>query len=196
METKSGKIYKDWQPKTDNEIWEYYKKALKYLIQFITTDKSQEIKDKARECIVTYLNYLLRQGLYDDVEAAIRAIISVYSTPQPSVTSNLLLFLKYHSKDMKSQHIEQIQKILDLLQPEGDLNGRIKIYITECCWSYIYDETQEENPEYKQKFNLLLKDFKYHMENENKDTIESSLKILFHGNRKTLLNLLGNWLNY
>lgn len=184
VETKSGKAYKDWRPKTDNEIWEYYKKALKYLIQFIKKDQSQKIKDKAHECIVNCLNHLLRQGLYDDVETAIKAIVSVYSTPQPLITSKLLLFLKYHSKDIKSQYVEQIQKILNLLQPEGDLKGRIKIYITECCWFYMYDGTQEEKPEYKQKFNLLLKDFKYHLENESKVIIESSLKILFHGKQE------------
>ena len=187
MQTKSGKIYKAWWPKTYGEQRDYFRKALKYLVQFATKDEHQGIQNKALKIISDNLDSLLKEGLYNDVEQAVKEIVSIHGSHQPSMIDTLLQFLKYNSKKIKSEHIKQVQKMLDILQSRGDINGRIKTYITECSWSYIYDDDQKENPEYKERLQTLLKDFMERLLNESKDKIESSLQILFHGEQRNTL---------
>ena len=75
--------------------------------------------------------------------------------------------------------------MLDTLQSQKNINGRIKTYITECDWSYIYSsKALKKNPEYKKQFHALCKDFMEYLVNESKDKIESSLEILFHGEQR------------
>ena len=185
MQTKSGKTYKAWRPKTD-EQGDYFRTALKYLVWFATKDEHQGIQNKALKIISDNLNSLLREGLYNDMEKAVKEIGSIHGSHQPSMIHTLLKFLKYNSKKIKSEHIKQVQKMLDILHSQEDINGRIKTYITECSWSYIYAD-KKENPEYKERFQTLLKDFIEHLLNENKDKIESSLQILFHGEQRNTL---------
>ena len=186
MQTQSGKTYEDWQPKTLEEQQNYFRQALNYLVDFATKDENQEIQEKACNYIAANLSSFLRQPLlYDDAEKAIKAVLAVHGTHWPLAVNELLLFLKYQSKKMKSEYIKRIQNMIDLLQPQEDINGRIRFYVSECSWSYLYDEmAEQENPEYKKKFELLLQGFSNYLENESEEKTESSLKILFHGEQR------------
>ena len=216
MQTKSGRVFEEWRPKTDKELRDYLRRALNNLVEFATQDENKEIKTsgmlmhkarirfaaqntnkeikkKAMESIAHNLNPLLIEGLYDDVEKAIKTVIFVHGAHWSSAVSRLLTLLKYHSKRMKKEHIQKIHAMIELLQPTENINNRIKFYITECPWDYMYNELQEktdseynrefkrQNLEYNTKFNQLLKDFKKHLEKGSKEQIASSLKILFHG---------------
>ena len=193
MQTKSGKVFEEWRPKTDKELRDYLQLALNNLVEFATQDENKEIKKKAMESITHNLNPLLIKGLYDDVKTAIKTVISVHGAHWPSAVSQLLMFLKYHSKEMKKKPIQKIHAMIKLLQPTENINKRIKFYITECSWNYMYNELQEktdseynrefkrQNLEYNKKFKQLLKDFKNHLEKGSEEQIASSFKILFHG---------------
>lgn len=188
MQTQSGKIYEDWQPETLKEQQNYFRKALNYFVDFATKDKNREIQKKACNYIATNLNSLLRQGLYDDAEKAIKAVITVHGTHWPLAVNELLLFLKYQSDKIKSEHIQRIRNMIDLVQPQKDINERLRFYISECSWNYLYDEMAEKkNPEYTKKFEQLLKDFTNYLENESEEKTESSLKKLFHGEQRNTI---------
>ena len=103
MHTKSGKTYKAWQPKTYDEQWDYLRQALKYLVEFTTKDKHQEIQKTALKITSDNLNPLLKEGLYDDVEKAVKEIVSVHGSHQPSIIHTLLWFMKYNSKKNKTR---------------------------------------------------------------------------------------------
>lgn len=186
MQTKGGEIYKAWRPKTYAEQWDYFRTALKDLVYFATKDEDQGIQNKAIQIISYNLRSLLKEGLYDDVETAVKEIVSIHGSHQPSMIHTLLRFLKYNSETIKSEHIKQVQRILDILQSQQDVNGRIKTYITECSWSYIYNG-KKENPEYKERFQILLKDFREYLSKAGKNQIASSLQILFHGEQRNTL---------
>ena len=192
MQTRSGKVFKEWQPKTYGEMWDYFRRALGYLIEFTTKEKNQPIQEKARETIASKLNSLLDVELYDDVERAIKAVVDVHGAHWPSVTGHLLSFLRYASKKNKKESIKRIEKMLKILQPKEDINGRIKFYITECPWAYVYNKLEgEKNSEYDKQFKQLLKDFKTQLENGSKKDVIPSLKILFHGEQRNTLLFAG-----
>ena len=185
INTNSGRSFKEWQPETYSEQWDYLRTALKYLVKFTIEDSNHEIKKKACEVIASKLDALLRQNLYDDVEKAIKDIVSIHGTHWPLVTNNLLLFQKYNSKNLTEENKGRIKKVLSFLQPKRDISKQLRFYVTECAWSLLYDE--EINIKYQEKFPKIFEDFKNHFENANKEQIISSLQILFHGEQRNTI---------
>ena len=171
VQTNSGQSFKDWQPKTYGEQWDYFCKALKYLVQFATKDKNQEIKKKAYNFIAFNLNCFFKQGLYDEVENAIKEIVSVHGTHRPLATNKILLFLKYNSEKITEKDKEQINRILNLLQSEETLSERICSYVTECLWVDLYDQIQKnENKKYMEQLDQLIIDFVNLIDNQEKSS--------------------------
>ena len=74
MQTTSGKVFKDWIPKTYNEQWDYFRKALNCLVQFATKDENAEIQERACNFIAGNLGFLLKQDLYDEVKKVIKTV--------------------------------------------------------------------------------------------------------------------------
>ncbi len=193
MEIKTGKTFEDYQPKTESEARDYFKKALKYLIhfatkesdpqskarRFATKESAPDIRDKARRVIASRLGFLLNQNLYDEAEKAIKAVLA--DNPYWPSAFNSLLSFQCYSKNIKLEQKLKIKKMLQLLQPENDLDNRLRFYISDCPESYIENER-----DYQEKFKRLLEDFKNQLENEPKK-IASSLKILFHGEQNNVL---------
>ncbi len=185
MQTKSGRLFEDWQPKTYDEQWNYFRTALKYLTHFATKDENQKINKTACNLIAINLIPLLHQGLYNEVETAIKAVTSIHGFYWPSVVTSLMNFLKYQSKKIKKENIKKIQDIIELLQPKENINERLKFYIIECPWHYIYNDLQgEKTSEYDKQFEQLLVDFKNLLKTGDRKQKKSTLNILFHGEQR------------
>lgn len=171
VQTNRGQSFKDWKPKTYGEQWDYFRTALKYLVQFATKDKNQDIKKKACDFIASNLNCFFEQRLYDEVENAIKEIVSVHGTHWPLATNETLLFLKYNSEKITEKNKKQINKILNLLQSKETLSERIRSYVTECLWVDLHDQIQKnENKKYMKQLDQLITDFVNLIDNQEKSS--------------------------
>ena len=190
VETRSGKNFIDWRPKTYGEQWDYFRKTLEYLTQFATEDQDKEINKIASNIIAIKLIPLLKQGLYKEVEKAIKQVLSKHGVPWPSAVNQLLLFLEYNSKTIKKEKKKQIENIINLLQHSGQsLNEKIQTHITNCPARNLYVwRRDKENTDYEKQVDSLVTEFKHLLEKgTDKEQIESILHSLFHGEQMNTL---------
>ena len=185
MKTNSNKELEHYHPKTDEEVWSYFRTALNILIYFATKDDNQEIQKKACSVIASNLRSLLKQNLYKEAKEAIQAVVSFHGYHWPLARDKLLSFLKYKPK-ITDNNKKQIEEMLELLQPGPDLNERILAYITECPSNILYNKMEgHETEKYDKHFNQLISNFVDLIEKESNTKklyqVEKALEILFHG---------------
>ena len=87
MQTAKGERFQDWRPKTYGESWDYFRKALEYLVKFATKDENKEIQNNAKTVIAQNLSSLLIiSNLHNDIDKAVQSVISVHGTYWPEAT--------------------------------------------------------------------------------------------------------------
>ena len=190
METPSGKTFKDWQPKTWGERWDYHRQALEYLTSIIETDNnSQKIKDQAREVIACNINSLLTYiQLYGDVKKTINCVIDVYGRHWPKAFNNIQNLIQYNKK-LTPEHKKNAEEFLELLHPQPkDMKQQLRHYITECPYNMLYNDNSKKSEQYNKKIIQLAKDFKKYLETEDEDKKVSALHTLFHGEQRNTIN--------
>ena len=191
MQTTKGEQFQDWRPKTDEESLDYFRKALEYLVKFATKDENKEIQNNAKKVIAHNLHSLIEEkGLYNDVDTAVKSIISVHGTYWPEAIRNLGWFIKYKSKETTKENIKKVNEILKILQPKKEnINKRLKLYVKEDSDLYDLKESKKKNTPYKynKHFKVLVEDFKNYLENVDEDKIISTLQLLFHGKQSNTI---------
>ena len=187
MKTNSDKELEHYHPKTDEEVWNYFRTALKLLIYFSTKENNQDIQKKACSVIASNLRSLLKENLYKEAKETIQSIVSIHGSHWPLARNRLLSFLKYNPKIIEDNK-KHVEEMLELLQPGPELNERIRAYVTECPSNILYNKMEgQEIKKYDKHFNQLINNFAGIIEKEtNTNTkklyqLEKTLEILFHG---------------
>ena len=188
MQTKKGQKLEHWQPKTNKEIQNYFKKSLELLIDFSTNqDIKQEIQKEAQSVLSSNLSNLLKHNLYTDVKKTIQVISNFTGSFRSLAKDNLLNFLEYNP-EIKEDKKQEVREILKLLDPSDDLNERIHVYIMECPAYVLYKRMEEKKDEhYEKNFEKLVTDFVNFIENQ-KDVPEQTFKMLLHGEQRNTLS--------
>ena len=176
--------HKNWRPATDDELWDYHRKALKYLTEFATdSDLAKNIRKKAENIIANYLPDLLHiKALHEDVKNTVKQIMTFL--PEGFwllAIKNIERFLQYRSNKETEETIKRTKEILKLLQSvKQDINKRIRLYVTKSDDYQIYNP-QKPNNGYSEGFTTLIDDFINYLQTANEENIIATLEILFHG---------------
>ena len=191
MHTARGETFYSWRP-TREESWDYFRKALEYLVVFATKDKNEVIQNNAKAVIAKSLSSLIEiENLHSDVDKAVKSVISVYGKHWPEAIRTLEQFIKYHSeKDVEKSatNVKKAKKILEQLQPKKEeIDKRLDLYIKEGNYLYDLEELRKQNKIYKKRFNDLVEDFKNYLENKNENKIISIFHPLFHGKQNNTI---------
>ena len=106
-----------------------FEKLSSVLLNLPQKTSNKKIQDSAQKVIAQNLGSLLMiSNLHDDVDKAVKSIISTHGTHWPEATRNLERFIKYHSKKVTEEDIKKIKEILKLLQPKKeDIKKAIKL---------------------------------------------------------------------
>ena len=191
MQTAKGEQFQDWRPKTYGESWDYFRKALEYLVKFATKDENEKIQNNAKTVIAQNLSsFLVISNLHNDMDKAVQSVISVHSAYWPEAIRNLRWFIKYKSKKTTKENIKKADEILKILQPKKeDMNKRLKLYVKEDNDLYDLEESKNKNiPNgYNIQFESLIEDFKNYLENEDESKITPILHLLFHGKQSNTI---------
>ena len=194
MQTAKGEQFQDWKPKTYGESWDYFRKALECLIKFATKTSNKKVQESAQRIIAQNLGPLLMiSNLHDDVDKAVKSIISTHGTHWPEAIRNLRWFIKYKSKKTTKENIKKADEILKILQPKKeDINKRLKLYVKEDNDLYDLEESKNKNiPNgYNIQFESLIEDFKNYLENEDESKITPILHLLFHGKQSNTISFV------
>ncbi|MDE0118754.1 MAG: HipA N-terminal domain-containing protein [Bdellovibrionales bacterium] len=185
MQTAKGKLFQNWQLKTYEESWNYFRKALTYLVKFATKDENKKVQDSAQKVIAQNLSSLIEiENLHNDVYKAVQSVISVHGTYWPEAIRNLRWFIKYKSKKTIKENIEKANEMLKILQPKKeDINKRLKLYVKEDSDLYEWEESTGKKTKYNKNFETLIKDFKNYLEKEDESKITPIIYPLLHGKR-------------
>lgn len=192
MQTAKGEQLQDWRPKTYGESWDYFRKALEYLVRFATTDENKETQSDAKTVIAQNLCSLIEvKSLHNDVYSAVQSVISVHGTYWPEAIRVLEWFIKRNSKKViKEDDVKKIKEILELLQlKKEEINKRLNLYVKEDSDLYNLEESKRENTSerYNKQFEALIEDFKNYLESVDEDKIVSILHLLFHGKQSNTI---------
>ncbi len=189
MRTTKGELLQDWIPKTYREYWDYFQKALQYLVTFATEDKDKSIQDNAQTVIAQNLYSLTGiKSLHDDVYNAVESVISVRGTYWPEAIHALEWCIKHNSKKGKKEDITKIKEILQLLQLKTEgISQRLNLYVTEDSDLYELEESNGKNALYNKQFEALIGDVRNDLESANEDKIIDILDLLFHGKQSNTI---------
>ena len=189
MQTAKGEQFQDWRPKTYGESWDYFRKALEYLVKLATGASNKKVQESAQRVIAQNLDSLLMiNNLHTDVDEAIKTIVSVHGTYWPEAIRTLEWFIKYKSKKTTKENIKKVDEILKILRPKKeDINKRLNLYIKEDSDLYDLKESKKKTTKYNQYFEALVEDFKDYLETAEKDKIFSTLCLLFHGKQSNTI---------
>ena len=194
MQTTKGEQFQDWRPKTYGESWDYFQKALEYLVKFATKDENKEVQNNAKTVIAQNLSsFLVISNLHNDMDKAVQSVISVHGAYWPEAIRNLRWFIKYKSKKTTKENIKKADEILKILQPrKRDINKRLKLYVKEDNDLYDLEESKNKNiPNgYNIQFESLIEDFKNYLENEDESKITPILHLLFHGKQSNTISFV------
>ena len=182
--------HKEWRPITDNELWNYHRKALKYLAEFATDPNlDNNIRKQAEDVIARYLPSLIKiHNLHKDVEETVKKVMGFLPKGfWPSAIQKIEKFLEYQSKKETKETINKTKEILKLLKSKTeDINKKIRLYVSESNDYQLYDP-KKQNDGYSQIFTKLIDDFINHIQKEKPENIRATLKILFHGKQNNTI---------
>ena len=191
MQTSKGELLQEWRPTTYVESWDYFRKALEYLVKFATKNENTELQDSAQKVIADNLNSIIEiKSLHNDVYRAVQSVILVRGTYWPEAIRNLENFIKCKSKKTSTEDIKKAQQILQILQPKKeDIKERLKLYVKEDSDLYDQDGAASTGQEikYNKNFENLIKDFKNYLESEQERKITPIIYLLFHGKQSNTI---------
>ncbi len=185
-EHKLGENVKDWQPQTKKEVLEYHRQALELLAQFaLENPAAPEIQEMAQKAIVNHLPGMFWEGLYGEWEKSVKAIAKARGGGWPLAVESLLDFLDINENRLKAGEKNQLKALVDFLRPKGGLAGRLRFYISQCPWIYLYGGKNQPEREYEDLFGRLIGDFAGYLKRaEALAAPGSPLYVLFHGEQR------------
>jgi hypothetical protein len=124
----SGKALRDWQPKTWDEVYEYWDTALKMLASLAV--ELSEIGQFAQNAIANNIRGLMRYHRFKVLNDTINLIIDKHGNYWPGALSEIRASLCYDKKFLSVADIENLKNWDTKLQP-NNIRDQLKLFVCE-----------------------------------------------------------------
>jgi len=125
-----------WHPATRAEARSYIQGCLNLLVEIATRDG--DVADAACADLGRNLGSLASSGFVDLVEAVVRQVAPVRDS-WPEALETLDWFIRHERSSKEPDTIYRVRALVEELQP-ADLDGRVRMLVTEMSWDYLWDE--------------------------------------------------------
>lgn len=133
---------RDYHPNTREEVFDYWRAALRMLTTFACGPDENPLTALAREQIVRRINGLVRTPLIKEIDETINAVIE--SKGQFWEARKPILMAKNNlGPKLQDEHREIIDRLALLLEPR-QMQDRIRIYVTEGSSNEVLEQPGEE----------------------------------------------------
>ena len=136
-----------WYPATRDEARSYIQGCLNLLAAFAAGDG--EVADAACAGLGRNLGSLASSGFVDLVEAGVRRVAAVRDS-WPEAREALDWFMRHERSKTEPETITRIRALLDELEPQ-DLDGRVRMLVTEMSWEYLWEEELDHDQLYSRQ---------------------------------------------
>ncbi|MCY4488953.1 MAG: type II toxin-antitoxin system MqsA family antitoxin [Deltaproteobacteria bacterium] len=131
----SRRALEPWQPATQDELVDYVKGCVERLVVFATRD--DELGAYARKGFGGNLRWLVRSGVIDVVEPAIREV-GAFAGYWAEALESLGRFMEHDTGKMDEAVVSRVRKLIDELMPV-DVVSRARFLVTEMPPGHLCD---------------------------------------------------------
>ena len=140
-----------WHPATRDEARSYMEGCLNLLVEFATRDG--DVADAACAGLGRNLGSLASSGFVDLVEAVVRQVAPVRAS-WPEALEALDWFIRHERSSKEPETVSRVRALVEELEPK-DLDGRVRMLVTEMSWDYLWDEELEHEQHYARQVNAV-----------------------------------------
>ena len=133
-----------WHPATRDDARSYVEGCLNRLVEFATRDG--DVADAACAGLGRNLGGLASNGFVDLVEAVVRQVAPARGS-WPEAREALDWYMKHKRSSKDPETISQVRALVEELEPT-DLDGRVRMLVTEMSWDYLWDEELDHDQQY------------------------------------------------
>lgn len=132
----SRKSQADYQPATNDEIFEYWGKCINHLLNIIQSEP--ELRELAAEELGCRIGGIVCAPMLDRLDNVVRDIAESTFGYWPAAVVSLNHFLKYDGSERKKELTGRAMEWVRLLTPTG-VEDRLKLYVDTPDWSHEKD---------------------------------------------------------
>ena len=130
------KALEPWDPRTQDAL-AYIEECLNRLLRFAQVE--DEVGVRAKQALASDFRGLVGTGFIDFVESAVTQIVTAQGHYWPQALASLGDIITYDDGAIPKEVADRVHALIAMVSPD-DLNGRLKLLVTEMPWDYPCDE--------------------------------------------------------
>lgn len=129
---------KEWQPKTYQEIYDYWQSLLNILLEIIKRDR---LVEQIKDAFGHEIRGLIRYKIPEQLDSFIKEIIMLTGKYWPAAAQSITHALHYDAAGMKSEQIELLKSWEQLLSPDKDsIEEKLKLIVLNPSREHVKDD--------------------------------------------------------
>ncbi len=126
-----------WQPKTEDDLWNYIESCCDRLIEL--SKRTDDVGAAARKGLGHKFRSLVTRPLTHVAEKAVKEIVAIHGTYWPEAYESLGDVFAHDIEGIPEENLSRIKKLLIVFQPQT-LEDKLQLLVIEMPWDYPCDE--------------------------------------------------------